>query len=247
MSPSSALNPDLLTGQLDAVEAASAELEALDAAAALQICLDAFGTRAIVGTAFGAGGLCVLHLAQQIDPEVAVYTIDTGFMFPETVALAERWVQERQLRLRRMLPVLTPQQQAAEYGEALWSSDPDKCCALRKVEPNQRALAEIDLWVTALRRDESPSRAAQPVLQRTKLASGRPILKLAPIARWSRQDVWRYIFQHDLPYNPMHDAGYPSVGCTHCTTAVAEGGDERDGRWAGKSKNECGLHLGEVE
>jgi len=243
LSRSRALGQELITAPKRAVEAASEALESINAAERLALAIDGFGDRLVVGTAFGAGGLCVLDLAQQHRQDVPAYTIDTGFNFDETVEVAARWEQDRKLNLRRLLPVLTVDEQAAEHGDALWARDPDQCCALRKVEPNQRALADVDLWVTALRRDESPSRATQPILQRVRLASGRAVLKLAPIADWSRKDVWRHIFERELPYNPLHDHGYPSIGCTHCTNAVADGEDERAGRWSGREKNECGLHL----
>jgi phosphoadenosine phosphosulfate reductase len=185
----------------------------------------------------------VLHLAQQVRPDVRSYYIDTGFAFPETEALVQRWTGERSLNLLRVLPELTPEQQAAQHGDALWARDPDRCCAMRKVEPNQRALETATLWIAALRRDESPSRANTPILQRVALRSGRMVMKLAPLARWTHKDVWRYIHAHQLPYNPLHDHGYPSIGCTHCTNAVEAGQDERSGRWAGTAKTECGLHL----
>jgi phosphoadenosine phosphosulfate reductase len=224
------------------VAARSQALEEREAQDILRAAIQVHGRGVVISTAFGAGGLCVLHMAQQIDPGVRSYYIDTGFAFPETEALAERWVSERRLNLLRVVPRLTPEEQAAKHGEALWARDPDACCALRKVEPNQRALDGATLWITALRRDESPTRTHAPMLARVAAGNGGRILKLAPIARWNEKDVWRYIHRHELPYNPLHDRGYPSIGCTHCTTSVAAGGGERDGRWAGLVKKECGLH-----
>jgi phosphoadenosine phosphosulfate reductase len=224
------------------VEARSAELERAGWQASLQAALELFGARAVVSTAFGATGLCLIHAAQQIDPRVQVYTIDTGFLFEETKALAETWRVERALRLRTVLPVLSTDAQATEHGDRLWERDPDRCCAIRKKEPNARALADADLWITALRRDGSAARSATPMLQWATLPSGRRLLKLAPLVTWTSKDVWRYIHANALPYNPLHDRGYPSVGCTHCTSAVGAGEDERAGRWRGRTKTECGLH-----
>lgn len=218
-------------------------LEPDDPAAVLSAALEHFGDRAVISTAFGVSGLCLLHMAQQIDPDVSAYYIDTDFAFDETNWLVERWTNERRLRLKRILPILTPSEQAEEHGERLWERDPDLCCKMRKVEPNLRALDGYDLWITSLRRDASRSRANTPLLDQVELANGKKIWKLCPMVEWTMKDVWRYVVKHDLPYNPLHDQGFPSVGCTHCTRAVADGEDERAGRWSGRNKTECGLHL----
>lgn len=220
----------------------SRALEALEAQEVLRLALTTFGGGARISTAFGATGLVLMDLAQRIDPRVSAYSIDTGFNFPETEALIERW-RARGLNLEVVRPTQTPEQQAAEQGEALWARDPDRCCALRKVEPNDRALASAKLWIAALRRDESSSRLETPMLSAVTLPSGQQILKLCPLVAWTKGQVWRYILEHQLPYNPLHDQGYASIGCTHCTRAVTAGEDERAGRWAGTGKRECGLHL----
>lgn len=220
----------------------SRALEALEAQEVLRLALTTFGEGARISTAFGATGLVLMDLAQRIDPRVSAYSIDTGFNFPETEALIERW-RARGLNLEVVRPTQTPEQQAAEQGEALWARDPDRCCALRKVEPNDRALASAKLWIAALRRDESSSRLETPMLSAVTLPSGQQILKLCPLVAWTKGQVWRYILEHQLPYNPLHDQGYASIGCTHCTRAVTAGEDERAGRWAGTGKRECGLHL----
>jgi phosphoadenosine phosphosulfate reductase len=225
----------------------SAELEKHDARDIIEAAIAVFGKDAAVSTAFGAGGLCVMDIAQKLDPEVRAFYIDTGFGFDETETLAQRWVNERRLNLLRVLPELTPEEQAAEHGDELWRSDPDKCCELRKVEPNNRALEGVKLWIAALRRDESASRKKTPILQEVTLPSGHTLLKLSPIAKWTKKEVWSYIVEHELPYNELHDRGYPSIGCTHCTRPVREGGDEREGRWAGTNKLECGLHVPQIQ
>jgi len=226
----------------DDLRAHSRALEALEAQEVLRLALATFGASARISTAFGATGLVLMDLAQQIDPQVSAYSIDTGFNFPETEALIERW-RARGLNLEVMRPQQTPAEQAAVHGEALWTRDPDRCCALRKVEPNDRALAGAKLWIAALRRDESASRQDTPLLSAVTLPSGQRILKLCPLAAWTKAQVWRYILDHQLPYNPLSDLGYASIGCTHCTRPVAAGEDERAGRWAGTAKRECGLHL----
>lgn len=226
-----------------AIAEISAELEQFEAQDIITAAIRVFGRDAAVSTAFGAGGLCVMDMAQHADPQVRTFYIDTGFGFDETEALARRWTNERRLNLLRVLPVLTPEQQAAEHGDELWRSDPDKCCEMRKVEPNNRVLQGVKLWIAALRRDESASRKKTPMLQEVVLPSGHKLLKLCPVAKWTKKEVWGYILEHDLPYNELHDRGYPSIGCTHCTRPVREGGDEREGRWAGTGKLECGLHV----
>lgn len=225
------------------IEERAAALETFPAIDLIAGALAAFGKAAAVSTAFGPSGLCVMHMAQRFDPEVRAFYIDTGFAFPETEALLRRWVHEQRLNLLRVLPELTPEAQAEVHGEALWARDPDRCCAIRKVEPNNRVLASVDLWIAALRRDEGSTRKNTPVLQAVELPSGHPLLKLCPLVQWTNKDVWRYISDHQLPYNELHDRGYPSIGCTHCTRAIRPGEDERAGRWAGSLKKECGLHL----
>jgi phosphoadenosine phosphosulfate reductase len=240
---SSRPSPELFNGSEMELSARSEALERYAAEDIVRAAIEVFGRGAVVSTAFGPAGLCILHMAQQVDPDVDAYYIDTGFSFPETEALADAWREERQLKLRTVLPILTPDEQAREHGDRLWETDPDRCCAMRKVEPNQRALEGATLWIAALRRDESPTRKATPMLQEVTLRSGQKLLKLCPLVHWTHKDVWRYIHEHGLPYNPLHDRGYPSIGCTHCTRAVGAGESERAGRWAGKGKLECGLHL----
>lgn len=225
----------------------SAKLEDHEASDIIAAAIAVYGKEVAVSTAFGAGGLCVMDLAQQFDPDVRTFYIDTGFGFEETDAVANKWVNERRLNLLRVLPQLTPEEQAAEHGDELWRSDPDRCCELRKIEPNNRALEGSRVWIAALRRDEASTRRRTPILSEVQLPSGRTILKLSPIAGWTKKEVWKYILDHQLPYNELHDRGYPSVGCTHCTRPVREGGDEREGRWAGTNKVECGLHLPVVQ
>lgn len=243
MNPSTHPAADLFAVSVtDDLRERSRALEALEAQEVLRLALTTFGEGARISTAFGATGLVLMDLAQRIDPRVSAYSIDTGFNFPETEALIERW-RARGLNLEVVRPTQTPEQQAAEQGEALWARDPDRCCALRKVEPNDRALASAKLWIAALRRDESSSRLETPMLSAVTLPSGQQILKLCPLVAWTKGQVWRYILEHQLPYNPLHDQGYASIGCTHCTRAVTAGEDERAGRWAGTGKRECGLHL----
>lgn len=202
-----------------------------------------FGDRVALSTAFGPSGITLMHLASRIRPGVRVFFVDTGFHFDETLELAERVRARLPVDLEIVQPELTVAEQARIYGDRLHVVDPDRCCGMRKVAPTRRVLAGLDAWVTGLRRDQGPTRASTPVLDAREI-DGRTVYKLNPLAKWSRKDVWRHIFAHDLPYNPLHDQGYPSIGCAPCTAPIADQADERGGRWAGQSKTECGMHTG---
>ena len=170
----------------------------------------------------------LVDLVRKHAPGARIFTLDTGVLFEQTYA-TWRAVEERY--------GITVESWRGEWVHGLWATEPDRCCFLRKVEPLERALADVDAWITGLRRDQAPSRAETPKLAPDPGHPGK--LKCAPLADWSERDVWRYIASRDVPYNPLHDRGYDSIGCIHCT--VAGGG--RDGRWAGTDKIECGLHL----
>jgi phosphoadenosine phosphosulfate reductase len=184
--------------------------------------------------------MVLIDIASKIHPKVRVFTSDTGFLFPETYALMKRVEKRYGIQVERLQPKLTPEAQAEQHGEALWRRNPDQCCALRKVEPLRDKLATLRAWVTAIRRDQTSTRATAKKIEWDKKFA---VVKLNPIVDWSSQQVWSYVHRHNVPYNPLHDRNYPSIGCTHCTRAVQPGEDPRAGRWSGLAKNECGLHL----
>ena len=200
---------------------------------------------AVMTTSFGMEGCVLMHMLHHagLAKKVRVVTIDTGFHFAETHGLAERCrAAFPGFTWERAATDLTPAKQAAMYGERLWETKPDLCCALRKVEPLRRALEGASLWITALKRGAS---AARQNLEPVMVDPGHRLLKVAPLAHLTRGDVWEYVRDHDVPYNPLHEQGYPSIGCTHCTKPVAGAtptDDTRAGRWSGKEKTECGLH-----
>ncbi|MGE5206271.1 MAG: phosphoadenylyl-sulfate reductase, partial [Chlamydiota bacterium] len=142
--------------------------------------------------------------------------------------------------IEKIHPALSPAEQERAHGAALWARDPDRCCGLRKVEPLRRKLAELEGWVTSIRRDQTAARAGARKLEWDAKFG---LVKINPIADWSAAEVWDYIRRNDVPYNELHDRGYPSIGCTHCTRAITPGEEARAGRWPGFSKTECGLHL----
>jgi phosphoadenosine phosphosulfate reductase len=201
------------------------------------------GRRIAMTTAFGMEGCALIDMIARHGVSLPVLYLDTGFLFPETLELRDRLARRYpHLRLENRGTSLTPEAQEARYGPELWARDPDACCNLRKVEPMQSALADVDVWVTALTRSQSPSRAE---LRAVEWDWSYQLLKVNPLAGWDRARVWEYVQQHEVPYNELHDRGYPTLGCTHCTVAIASnltGEYTREGRWQGREKNECGLH-----
>lgn len=199
----------------------------------------AYGNNVALATGMGVEGMALLHMAHRINPNVKVFTGDTEFLFPETYDLIDRVEARYGIKIERLYSELTPQDQEAAYGNALWEVDPDQCCNLRKVEPLRRKLATLDAWVTAIRRDQTSARAA---IRKIDWDPKFDLVKISPLADWTREKVWSYVLENDVPYNPLHDRNYPSIGCTHCTRAVLPGEDQRAGRWSGSGKVECGLH-----
>ncbi len=197
----------------------------------------------VITTSFGMEGCALIDMYAAPGKPLTVIYLDTMFFFPESHKLREIMIERYpHLNFVNRGTTLTPEQQAAEYGEELWKSNPDICCRLRKVEPMREAMKGVDVWVTGLRRSQSPSRAH---LQIIEWDWSFQVLKVNPLANWERQDIWKYVQEHKVPYNELHEKGYPSVGCTHCTKPVEGyriGEYTRAGRWNGTSKTECGLH-----
>ena len=208
--------------------------EELSAEQVLARMVERFHPRLFLACSFQQEESVLIDLLLRIESEARIFTLDTGVLFPETY---ETWraMEQRYDTQFEAWRGMTLEQQEAEFGPELWKRDPDACCSIRKVTPLKEALAQVDAWVVGVRRDQAPTRANTP-----KIAwdAKHGIWKAAPLADWSERDVWRYIHEHDLPYNPLHDRGYASIGCTHCTVPAAD----RSGRWAGNGKVECGLH-----
>jgi phosphoadenosine phosphosulfate reductase len=216
----------------------AAELEKATAEGALAWALETFHPRMYIACSFQKTSSVTVHLAHSINPEARFFYLDTDVLFPETYETKERLEDRFGISFHRYSSI-TLEQQAGLYGDELWSRDPDSCCGIRKVEPMRSALAAVDLWVSGIRRSDSQTRARAPKFAWDKRFG---LWKLNPLADWSEEQVWAYIHEHDIPYNPLHDQGYPSIGCTHCTRKPAAGEDARAGRWAGLAKTECGLH-----
>jgi phosphoadenosine phosphosulfate reductase len=231
------------------VAALSAEFETASATQILRWAFEQFGTGAAIGTSFQGAGLVTIHHAAVAGLPLPVFTIDTGLLFPETVELKARLERFFGIVIEALHPEYTVEQQAEQLGLELWGRNPDLCCTLRKVEPLQRKLGTLDAWVTGLRREQSAGRSGIQILELYEFDRLREknILKVNPLAGWSRDQVWDYIRQHGIPYNPLMDRGYRSIGCKPCTGLVGPGEDDRAGRWTGFDKTECGIHtfLGE--
>jgi len=217
-----------------------AEAERSSASDLVSFALERFGPGIAIASSFGAEDVVLIHLAAQARRGFRVFTLDTDFLFPETYALIDDIERRYQIKVERTRPRLSPEEQAAAFGDALWSRQPDQCCNLRKVEPLTHKLSELDAWVTGIRRDQSPTRASARKLEWDAKFG---LIKFNPLADWKWGEVWDHIRLHDVPYNPLHNQGYPSIGCTYCTRQVRPGEDLRAGRWSGFAKTECGLHV----
>ncbi len=205
---------------------------------------ETFGTRAAIGTSFQGAGLVAMHTAYRSGFRFPVFTIDTGLLFPETLELRDSIEKLLDIRIESLMPEQTVEEQAAELGPELWKSKPDLCCSLRKVIPLQKKLATLDVWITGLRRQQSSTRETTRIVElyHFDVLRDRYIIKVNPMANWSREQVLAYIAEQGLPVNALSSRGYRSIGCQPCTRPVGEGDDERAGRWTGFDKSECGIH-----
>jgi len=210
--------------------------------------LDASGLeRVCVASAFQAEGTAVIHMAAQIRPEVPILFLETGFHFAETLAFKQRLRETLGLNVVDLTGDYTVDAQTAEFGPRLYERNPKLCCELNKVIPFNRALRHYDAWVTSMRRDSSWTRRDTPIVAETELETGERLVKINPIANWTRRDAWGYLKDNGLPHNPLYDLGYASIGCAPCTRMTFPGEDERAGRWSGLLKTECGIHVAESQ
>jgi phosphoadenosine phosphosulfate reductase len=214
------------------------EVEALTAEEVLGWAEDAFGDRLCLTCSWQKQSSVLVHMVSELGLGLDVIELDTHLFFKETYETRERLVRRYGVSLIRP-EIITVAEQHRREGPNLWERDPDACCHIRKVEPLLRALEPYDAWVSGIRRDQSPSRAGVRKVERSERYG---VWKIQPLADWSEDDVWSYIKDNDIPYNPLHDAGYRSIGCIPCTRPTRPGEEERAGRWAGSDKLECGIH-----
>ena len=215
------------------------ELKRESAEAVLRWALQKFGQDIALATGFGAEGCVLIRMLAEIDTNARIFYLDTDLLFRETYELIKKLEARYGVRFEQRKSRLSLATQAAGYGERLWEREPDVCCQLRKVDPLREMLSGLRAWITAIRREQTPTRASARVVERDRKFE---LIKINPLVAWSRRDLWRYIKEHDVPYNPLYDLGYRSIGCQPCTTLVQIGEEERAGRWRGSAKTECGLH-----
>lgn len=228
----------------DQIAAASDKLRDSSPEEVLRWAVDAFYPKLTMGTAFGAEGCCLIHMLADIQPGVRIFNLETGYQFPETLELRERIKQRYGIEVEYIYPEQTVAEYEAEHGGPLYHHRPDQCCHDRKILPLRKAAEGYDAWISSIRGDQTADRARADVVQWDAKFN---LVKVNPILKWTKKEVWGFISKHDVPYNPLHDQDYPSIGCWPCTRAVTNGEDERAGRWAGKVKKECGLHVIEHE
>ncbi len=202
--------------------------------------------RVAIASAFQAEGTVVMHMATRIRHDIPVLFLQTGYQFAETLAFKERLTERLGLHVVDLVGAYTVQQQAVEFGPRLFEGNPELCCELNKVRPMFEALRGLDGWITAFRRDSSPTRAGARFVEQYEIEPDRWIVKVNPMAAWTRRQVWSYLDEHELPHNPLYDLGYASIGCAPCTRMRFLGEPERAGRWAGLSRWECGIHGGKA-
>ena len=228
--------PTLTPAELDAI---SFGFESAAPQDIVRWAVDTFGEGLSVGASFGgASGMAMLHMVAALKPNVHVFVLDTDYLFEETQDTMRRSVPALGLSNMRVYKAeLTHEEQAAKHGSALWMRDPDLCCELRKIAPNRVALTGKTAWVSGLRRDQSEGRADTPIVSWNQKFG---VVKLNPLATWTEKQTWEYVMANDIPYNPLLDQGYTSIGCFNCTLPGVQG---RAGRWQGFEKDECGLHV----
>jgi phosphoadenosine phosphosulfate reductase len=219
-------------------------LEGKSAEHVLRWAVDRYHPRLTMATAFGAEGCCLIHMLAEIEPHIHIFNLDTGYQFAETLQVRDRMKARYGIEVELVKPDEGVADYEARHRRPLYVLNPDQCCHDRKIVPLRRTLAEHDAWISAIRRDQTTHRAqAKPVQWDRKFG----LVKVNPLLNWTHKDVWAFVAKYEVPYNALHDRGYPSIGCWPCTRAVAEGEDERAGRWAGTARKECGLHMTEHE
>lgn len=222
------------------LQEASRQLEGKPPHTILEWAVSRFFPKLTMATAFGPEGCAILHMLAEIEPRVRVFNLETGYQFPETLRLRDRIAERYGIEVELVSADISVPEYEALNGGPVYATDPDRCCHDRKLVPLRRAVVGHDAWISAIRADQSSHRAKANLVGWDAKFN---LVKVNPLLRWTKRDVWAFIVANQVPYNPLHDHGYPSIGCWPCTRAVGEGEtDERAGRWAGQAKTECGLH-----
>jgi len=218
----------------------SQRLESATPREIIQWAVESYGEGLTMATAFGPEGCVILHFLAQVAPSVHVFNLETGYQFKETLELRDRIAERYGIEVEYKRPELSVEAYERLHGGPLYNRNPDQCCYDRKVTVLRQAIQGKDAWMSGIRRDQSEHRKDQPIVAWDRKFG---LAKISPLANWTKKDVWNLIVAEDVPYNPLHDQGYPSIGCWPCTRAVnGDEADERAGRWSGTGKTECGLH-----
>jgi len=217
----------------------SQRLEAATPEDILSWAIERYAEKFTMATAFGPEGMAILEMLSRIAPKTWVFNLDTGYQFPETLALRDKVAELYGIEVELLKPELTVFEYEKLHGGPLYKTDSNQCCGDRKLVVLKRAALGMHAWASAIRRDQSPDRAKVPIVGWDKKFH---LVKVSPLANWTNSMVWDRIVQRKIPYNPLHDNGFKSIGCWPCTRATGFGEDERAGRWSGTGKTECGLH-----
>jgi phosphoadenosine phosphosulfate reductase len=230
--------PPRINGQRIDPREVSERLEPMDAAEVIAWAIETFQPSLYFACSFQKTTSVVIDIAHSIEPETRFFHLDTDLLFEQTYATRDALAARYGIEFDRYHNI-SVDEQARLYGDKLWQRQPDACCGIRKVEPMREALAGVDCWVSGVRRADSQTRVGAAKFGWDKRFG---LWKLNPLADWSDEQVWDHINEHNVPYNSLHDAGYPSIGCTHCTRPPGNCAGPRDGRWANADKTECGLN-----
>jgi len=217
----------------------SRELEAASPQEIIAWAVKKYFPKLTMATAFGPEGCVIIHMLSEIERRTHVFNLDTGYQFKETLELRDRIARRYGIEVEMRGAETTVAQYEALHGGPLYKTNPDQCCFDRKVKVLRESVVGWAAWMSGIRRDQSSDRAGAPIVGWDKKFG---LVKISPLANWTKKDVWKLITEKDIPYNPLHDQGYTSIGCWPCTRAVMFGEDERAGRWSGTAKKECGLH-----
>lgn len=218
---------------------ASRSLETATPAEIIGWAADRFGSRLTMATAFGPEGCLILHWIASVAPNTFVFNLDTGYQFSETLALRDAIAARYGIEVSLERPETTVEEYERLHGGPIYRTTPDRCCGDRKLAVIRRVLTRFDAWMSGIRRDQSADRAAAPIVGWDHKFG---VVKVSPLANWTKAMVWDAVVRENVPYNPLHDRGYVSIGCAPCTRPVGADEDERAGRWSGTAKTECGLH-----
>ena len=216
------------------IEKKNSELETATAREILGWAVERFGDRLTMATAFGPEGMSIIHMLSEVGPATPIFNLDTGYQFPETLELRDRVAERYGMEVQLLSPEDTVEEYERKNGGPVYKTDPNRCCFERKIKLLHRGTAGKQAWISAIRRDQSPDRAAAPIVGWDKKFG---LVKVNPLANLTKGDIWKMIIDYKIPYNPLHDKGYTSIGCWPCTRAVGIGEDDRAGRWSGFEKN----------